>query len=358
MTERTPTTLPRRSAIGLALSAGLCGAGALAARPALALPAPPSFRALVKKILPAVVAIAVTETMRAAPGGGPALPGLPAPFPQIPERVHAAGSGFVISPDGIIVTNNHVIRHAARITVVFGDGQHLPARILGADQLTDLAVIKVTPAAPLPFVRWGDSARMEVGDWILAAGNPFGLGGSVTAGIVSARGRNLGEGPFDNFLQLDAPINPGNSGGPSFNMNGHVVGVNTAIVSPSGGSVGIGFAIPSDLARRVVAQLVAHGHIARGWLGVSVEDMPARGTTPAGVAVARVVAGGPAAAAGLQPGDVVTRIDGHRVAGVLALIRVVAGLPPGQRASLTVWRAGRRLILPVLIGERPSETGN
>ncbi len=343
--------LPRRAALALLL------ASPLAARAALAFPAPPSFRELVKKVLPAVVAIAVTETVAAAPGGG-AVPGLPMPFPGLPERVHAAGSGFLIAPTGIIVTNNHVIRHAASIRVLFGDGTRLPAHVLGADPLTDLAVIKVTPRAPLPFVHWGDSAKMQVGDWILAAGNPFGLGGSVTVGIVSARGRNLGEGPFDNFLQLDAPINPGNSGGPSFDMNGHVVGVNTAIVSPSGGSVGIGFAIPSDLARRVVAQLIAHGRIARGWLGVSIEDMPARDGTPAGVAVAQVVPGGPGAAAGLEPGDVLTAIDGRRVASVLGLIRVVAGLAPGSRASLTLWRSGRRLIVPVLIGERPTGSGN
>jgi serine protease Do len=180
------------------------------------------------------------------------------------EQVMGAGSGFIIDPSGIIVTNNHVVGHADRIVVAMSDGTELPARVLGIDDLTDIAVIKVTPTHALPAVSWGDSSKVEVGDWILAAGNPFGLGGSVTVGIVSARGRDIGAGPFDDFLQLDAPINPGNSGGPTFNMDGQVVGVNTAIVSPTGGSVGIGFAIPSELASPLPASIAPARRLAPG----------------------------------------------------------------------------------------------
>ena len=181
------------------------------------------------------------------------------------------------------MTNNHVVDHADKIVVSLTDGRQLPAHVLGTDELTDVAVIKIDAPAALTSVTWGDSRQVEVGDWILAAGNPFGLGGSVTAGIVSAEGRDLGSGPFDNFLQLDAPINPGNSGGPIFNMDGQVIGVSTAIVSPSGGSVGIGFAIPSEIVSNVVANLLAHGSIVRGWLGVSVEDVDNGGVIIAGV---------------------------------------------------------------------------
>ena len=234
-----------------------------------------------KKVLPAVVNIAVTETV----SGGDMLSELPPELRDTPlgrefrrrfgnkrEQVAGAGSGFIIDPSGIIVTNNHVVDHADKIVVSLTDGRQLPATVLGRDELTDIAVIKVHTNDALPSVPWGDSRKTEVGDWIMAAGNPFGLGGSVSVGIISAEGRDLGSGPFDNFLQLDAPINPGNSGGPVFNMDGAVIGVSSVIVSPTGASVGIGFAIPSETVSRIVAQLLSKGSIERGWLGVSVED--------------------------------------------------------------------------------------
>src|SRR5580658_8092397 len=265
--------------------------------------APDSFAPLVKKVLPSVVNIAVTE---AAPNRD-LLRDLPPELRDTPlgrefrrrfgdrqERTMAAGSGFIIDPSGIIVTNNHVVGHAEKITVSLTNGHQYPAQLIGQDQLTDIAVIKVVANEPLFAVTWGDSRRMQVGDWILAAGNPFGLGGSVTAGIISAEGRDLGSGPFDNFLQLDAPINPGNSGGPVFNTDGQVIGVSSVIVSPTGASVGIGFAIPSETVSQVVRQLVAKGTIQRGWLGVSVED-----NDNGGVLISAIDRSGPAAKAGL-----------------------------------------------------------
>jgi serine protease Do len=264
------------------------------------------------------------------------------------QRMTGAGSGFIVDPSGLVVTNNHVVDRADRIVVALSDGRQFGARAVGYDELTDLAVLRIQGApGPLPAVGWGDSRRVEPGDWVLAAGNPFGLGGSVTAGIVSARGRDLGAGPFDNFLQLDAPINPGNSGGPVFNMDGQVVGVSAIIVSPSGGSVGIGFAIPSETASRIVGQLAARGSIERGWLGVQVDD--ANGA----VLVAGVERASPAARAGLRPGDFVMAVNGERVASARALIRAVAGIAPGETASIAVRRQGREAELPVVVGRRP-----
>jgi serine protease Do len=264
-----------------------------------------------------------------------------------------AGSGFILDPSGVIVTNNHVVGHADRIIVSLTDGRELPARVIGADDLTDVAVIKVNAPEPLPYAGWGDSRQVEVGDWILAAGNPFGLGGSVTVGIVSARGREIGAGPFDDFLQLDAPINPGNSGGPTFNLEGQVVGVNTAIVSPSGGSVGIGFAIPSEIASRVVSDLLAKGRIDRGWLGVSVQDA----TTPnQGVSIAGVERNGPAQRAGIRTGDLVVAVNGERVNAARSLIRAVAATPPGNSVRLTIRRQGQVVEIPVVVGRRPPES--
>ena len=251
-------TTARALLLGLTLAIPACAA----APTAVARDAPASFSPLVKRVLPSVVNIAVTETVT----GNDVLAQLPPELRDTPlgrqfrqkfrdrsEQMQGAGSGFIIDPSGIIVTNNHVVGHADKIVVSLIDGTELPARVLGSDGLTDIAVIKVEANHTLPAVTWGDSRAVEVGDWILAAGNPYGLGGSVTAGIISGRGRDIGAGPYDNFLQLDAPINTGNSGGPTFNMDGQVIGVNTAIVSPSGGSVGIGFAVPSDLAARIVS---------------------------------------------------------------------------------------------------------
>ncbi|AHJ61896.1 Endopeptidase degP [Granulibacter bethesdensis] len=347
----------RRAFCTVMLAAMLLSTSACQARTA-----PDSFAPLVKKIMPAVVNIAVTESLSPQE----ALAQMPPELKGTPfekqfrdklrgrrEQVMGAGSGFILDPSGIIITNNHVVGHADRIIVSLSDGSELPARVLGIDDLTDIAVIKVNTSRPLPYVTWGDSHVVEVGDWILAAGNPFGLGGSVTAGIVSARGRDIGAGPFDDFLQLDAPINPGNSGGPTFNMAGQVVGLNTAIVSPTGGSVGIGFAIPAELAAHVVEILRSKGHIDRGWLGVAVEDSSQ--TDMAGVLIASVDKNGPAARSGLRAGDLVEAVNGAAVQSARSLIRAIAAIPPGSTARLTVQRQGRDVDIEITVGRRPAE---
>ena len=324
--------------------------------------APQSFAPLVKRVVPAVVNIAVTEgrsptDVAAIP---PELRGTPFErqfrerFRGRREQVLGAGSGFIIDPNGLIVTNNHVVGRADRITVALADGTELPARLIGSDDLTDIAVIRVSSPTPLPYVKWGDSRAVEVGDWIMAAGNPFGLGSSVTAGIVSARGRDIGAGPFDDFLQIDAPINPGNSGGPTFNLDGEVIAVNTAIVSPTGGSVGIGFAVPSEIAVRIVSDLRDKGRIDRGWLGVSVQDAPGR-VAHNGVEIAGIDRTGPAARAGLRPGDVVLAVNGDRVDSARGLIRAVAAAQPGSAVKLSVRRSGQSFELPVTVGRRAQE---
>jgi serine protease Do len=326
---------------------------------AVARSAPESFSPLVKRVLPAVVNIAVLETV----SGKDLLSEVPPELRDTPlgrefrrrfgdkhTETTDAGSGFIIDPSGVIVTNRHVIEHATQIRVALSDGTELTARVIGSDESTDVAVIQVTSPHPLPAVGWGDSRVVEVGDWILAAGNPFGLGGSVTAGIVSAMGRDLGAGPFDNFLQLDAPINPGNSGGPTFNMDGQVVGMTTAIVSPSGGSVGIGFAIPSEIIRPVVAELRAKGHVDRGWLGVALRDSD---DPPSRAVIATVESNSPALRAGLRPGDEVVGVNGEAIDGSRALIRAVAAVPPGQGMRLRVRRQARELDIPVTVGRRP-----
>jgi serine protease Do len=249
------------------------------------------------------------------------------------------------------------VGQADKILVSFADGTELPAKLIGADELTDIAVIKVQAPRPLPAVAWGDSDVMEVGDWVIAAGNPFGLGGSVTAGIISARGRDIGASAFDDYLQIDAAINPGNSGGPLFNNDGLVVGINTAIVSPNGGgSVGIGFAVPSSVASRIAAELRAKGQVERGWLGVSVIDL----VTPdaahrhlPGVGIAAVDRAGPAARAGIRVGDVVLSINGQSLDTSRELIRTVATIPPGGALVLLLRRGGREMEIPVTVGKRP-----
>jgi serine protease Do len=347
----------RARALALALLL-LVAACAGAPGDAIARGTPESFSPLVKKVLPAVVNIAVTETV----SGGDMLGELPPELRDTPlgrefrrrfgnkrQQLSGAGSGFIIDPSGIIVTNNHVVGRADTILVSLTNGRQLPAVVLGRDELTDLAVIRITGSDSLPFVAWGDSRRTEVGDWILAAGNPFGLGGSVTVGIVSAFGRDLGAGPFDNFLQIDAPINPGNSGGPIFNMDGQVIGVSSVIVSPTGASVGIGFAIPSETASRIVAQLLAKGTIQRGWLGVSVDDRDGN------VLIARVDRAGPAARAGLRPGDAVVAVNGETIDSARGLIRAVAMAAPGTTARVTIRRQGRETDIPVAVGLRPAD---
>jgi serine protease Do len=303
--------------------------------------APASLAPLVRAVAPSVVGIAVTEA--AGAHGRSAL---------------AAGSGFIIRPDGMIVTNDHVIEGAARIIVTLDDGERLPAKRIATDDLTDIAIIKVTLDHQLPPAHWADSSAAQVGDWVLAAGNPFALGNSFTLGIISAEGRDIGEGPFDHFLQLDAPINPGNSGGPAFNMQGGVIGINSAIVSPSGGSVGIGFAIPSNEARPIVAALIAHGDIARGWLGLSVADAqtgPDGGV--AGAQISAVEAGGPADRAGLTGGEVVLSVDNRQIFDASGLIRVIASMAPGTKVELGVRKNAHILHVPVIVDRRPAQLG-
>ena len=273
-TTRTRVSPPRSAKVVAALALVACLAFAM---PSLA-GGPNSFAPLVKRVQPAVVNIRVTETVASEDP----LAGLPPEVQQLfrqkfrshKQQMQGAGSGFIIDPSGYIVTNNHVVGNADKITVALSNGTELTARVIGTDELTDVALIKVSSPTPLPYVSWGDSRTLEVGDWVVAAGNPFGLGGSITAGIVSARGRDIGAGPFDDFIQVDAPINPGNSGGPVFNTDGLVVGMDTAIASPTGASVGIGFAIPSEIASRIVAELREKGRIERGWLGAGVQDVP------------------------------------------------------------------------------------
>lgn len=328
--------------------------------PLLVVSGPLSFAPLVRKVVPAVVNIAVTQDVdddsQTKVKVPQALRGTPFEK-QFRERMRSrreqmlgAGSGFVIDPSGIIVTNNHVVGNADKISVSFSDGTELPAKLLGSDELTDIAVIQVKATHKLAFVTWGDSRKVEIGDWILAAGNPFGLGSSVTAGIVSARGRDIGAGPFDDFLQLDAPINPGNSGGPSFDMHGQVVALNTAIVSPTGGSVGIGFGIPSELVAPIVEQLRIKGHIDRGWLGVTLEN-----AVGGGVAIVSVDKGGPGARAGLRPGDIVNMVNGDHVDTNRGLIRTVAAAAPGSSIRLQVTRKGHVVDVLAVVGRRIEE---
>jgi serine protease Do len=355
MSRRQSSRRPRLAVLFLALLVSACSG---APGSAVARSTPDSFAPLVKRVLPAVVNIAVTETV----SGGDVLSELPPELRDTPlgrefrrrfgnrrEQAIGAGSGFIIDPSGLIVTNNHVVGHADKIQVSLTDGTRLPARVIGTDELTDVALIKVQAPGALPAVPFGDSRQVEVGDWVLAAGNPFGLGGSVTAGIISARGRDLGAGPFDNFLQLDAPINPGNSGGPIFNMDGQVIAISTAIVSPSGGSVGIGFATPSELVIPIINQLRAHGRIERGWLGVSVED------SENAVTIASVEHTSPAGRAGLRAGDTILMLNGERIESARGLIRAVAAVSPGTSVTLSVRRQGRQIDVPVTVGLRPAE---
>jgi len=362
--------LSRRALAGLALVpvVGCASPPAQAQRGALA--ALPDFADLAERVLPAVVNIAVTSEQRGEIP--PELRGTPFEryfrdrFRGRGQPVSGAGSGFIIDPSGLVVTNNHVIGNATRVVVALQNGQEYQARLVGVDDLTDLALLRVEARGALPSVPWGSSASLRVGNWVLAAGNPFGLGGSITSGIVSARGREIGAGPFDDFIQTDAPINPGNSGGPLFNTAGEVIGINTAIYSPSGASAGIGFAVPSDLARGVIDQLRSSGRVERGWLGVSVQDMggpeegPRRGpgAAPAasrGVLVAGVERGSPAARAGLRPGDQVLAINGDKVETSRALVRGIAAIAPGQTVRLSILREGRPSELPVQVGRRPAQ---
>jgi serine protease Do len=341
-----------------------------------------SFAPLVKRVLPAVVNISVTEAAKPdqmadqLPRDSQHSPyddllrrffdqqqGEDQPFSHRfgddgdTKRI-ALGSGFIIDPEGHVVTNNHVVGDASKVEVTLQDGTKYTAKIVGRDARTDLAVLKIDTGKPLPYVAFGNSDQAEIGDWVVAVGNPFGLGGTVTAGVVSARGRDI-HAQFDDFLQIDAPINRGNSGGPTFDLNGNVIGINTAIYSPNGGSVGIGFAVPSNAAQKVVAELEAHGKVDRGWLGVQIQEV-----TPAiasslglgdahGALVAVVSPNSPGAKAGLKQGDVILAFDGTDIAKLHDLPHLVAAVAPGSKAALTLWRDGHQTTVDMTVGEAP-----
>jgi serine protease Do len=389
-------TLAAGVALSLAFSplAGVSPAYAQSNSPLAA--ALPSFAPLVKKVMPAVVNVSATLKPGASSSediengnqdqdqdqdqGGPDFGGPNRGFPQSPfdemlrrffeqqgrpmqrqqhEHTVALGSGFIIDPSGYIVTNNHVVENADKVTVIFQDNSEHAAKVIGRDTKTDLALLKIDAAKPLPYVSWGNSDNEQVGDWVLAVGNPFGLGGSVSPGFVSARGRDIHAGPYDDFLQIDASINRGNSGGPTFNLNGEVVGINTAIYSPNGGSVGIGFAIPSSLAKPVIEQLRSHGKVDRGWLGVQIQQVTPEIAKSLGLPkeqgalVADVTPGGPAAKAGFQQGDVILSFNGHDINKVRDLPIVVAETPVGNDAKIHVWRKSGETDLDAKIAQMP-----
>ncbi len=332
---------------------------------------PASFADLAAKVTPAVVNISSThvETADAQQQDMPDMKGTPfeqffQQFMQQQQGKHptkrkatALGSGFIIDSSGYIVTNNHVIESATEIQVTTTDGTEYPAKLIGTDTKTDLALLKIEPKKPLTAVAFGDSDKARVGDWVLAIGNPFGLGGTVTTGIISARSRDIHEGPFDDFLQIDASINQGNSGGPTFNMNGDVVGINTAIFSPSGGSVGIGFAIPSNLAKPILAELKDKGQVQRGWLGVEIQQVTpeianAMGLDEAkGALVASVQPDSPASHAHLQPGDVIVSFNGQNVHEMRDLPRLVAEADPNSKVDLGVVRDKKQITVATTIGK-------
>ncbi len=373
--ERRPGAL---RAVGLGLAAGslLVWSGlAHAATP------PESFSGLAKKVTPAVVNIASAHEVT---GSEDQTPDMPFNFPEgspfekffkqfrdqsgkneggkrQPHMATGLGSGFIIDPTGYVVTNNHVVDGGKDVTVRLDDDSVYPAKVVGTDRQTDLALLKIEAKRPLPTVQFGDSDKAEVGDWVMAVGNPFGLGGTVTAGIVSARGRNIDAGPYDDFLQIDASINQGNSGGPLFNMDGAVIGVNSAIYSPNGGSVGIGFAIPSNIVKSVIAQLKENGKVERGWLGVEIQKVTpeiagAVGLKEAqGAMVTGVTPDSPAAQAGLKQGDVLLSFAGQKVGGPRELARAVAKEPAGSKTNLTVWRDRSEKTLPVITGHQPAQ---
>ncbi len=347
--------------------------------PAFSRGAPESFAPLVEKLTPAVVNISTTQKVKQGGGNG----GMPFMF-QLPDdpkfdpfrqffdqlekqrggvtspkerEVTSLGSGFIIDASGYVVTNNHVIAEADEIHVILSDDTSLEATIVGRDPKTDLALLKVKSDTPLPFVTLGDSDSIRVGDWIMAIGNPFGLGGTVTAGIISARSRSINAGPFDDFLQTDAAINRGNSGGPMFDMNGNVIGINTAIFSPSGGNVGIGFAVPSSLAKPVLDQLREHGRTYRGWLGVKIQEVTDEVAAAvglkdaAGALVLEITKDSPAAKTDLKSGDVILNFDGKPVNAMKKLPRIVAETKVGKAVVVDYWRNGERASTKVMLGE-------
>ncbi|MEM7226668.1 MAG: DegQ family serine endoprotease [Pseudomonadota bacterium] len=335
---------------------------------------PDDFIKLTRQALPAVVNISTSSRAR-SPEADLQLPELPPGFEEFfgndfferffgrppqsngrqPRRA-SLGSGFVVDPEGYVVTNNHVVEGADEITVILHDETELEATVVGRDPKTDLALIKVESERPLPFVEWGDSDDLQIGEWVVAIGNPFGLGGTVTAGIVSQRSRDINSGPYDDFIQTDAAINRGNSGGPLFNGDGEVVGVNTAIFSPSGGSIGIGFAIPAKLAQPVIDQLRQNGDVKRGWLGVSIQPITGELAealalpVERGALVASVDEESPAKAAGIQTGDVILSFDDKEIEDPRGLARTVADTPAGKAVEVELWRNRAALVVEVQVG--------
>jgi len=385
----------KRLAVALALSTALvttlgtlpasaADTGHMMAQTAARQMRPASFADLAKRLKPAVVYVEAIHKLAAkAEAQGQGEFGLPpfaqnAPFRQFWRRFFgpdadgafkwpsppksgariAAGSGFFIDASGLIVTNNHVIDDADKIVVRTNDGKRYVAKLVGRDTKTDLALLKISGDHEFPHVSWGDSDRTKVGDWILAIGNPFGLGGTVTAGIVSARGRDIRSGPYDDYLQIDAPINSGNSGGPLFDMNGQVVGINTAIYTPNGGNVGIGFAIPSKIAKSIIIQLKEHGSVVRGWLGVEAQPVTpeiAKSvglSKPQGSIIVRVLPGSPAAKAGLKQGDVILAFDNKPVVRSRDLPMLVGSATPGHRYETKIWRNGRSIERSVVLAKQ------
>ncbi|RUM97320.1 Do family serine endopeptidase [Pseudaminobacter arsenicus] len=351
-------------------------------------PQAPSFADVVEQVSPAVVSVRVKAKTAAVSDmdgdffGPPGFEDLPDDHPMKrffrqfrgdqekgkrfgrrdrgEPRPVAQGSGFFISEDGYLVTNNHVVDGGATFTVVTDDGTELDAKLVGSDPRTDLAVLKVDSDKKFTYVDFADDAKVRVGDWVVAVGNPFGLGGTVTAGIVSARGRDIGAGPYDDFIQIDAAVNRGNSGGPAFNLSGQVVGINTAIFSPSGGNVGIAFAIPASTAKSVVRELIDNGAVQRGWLGVQIQPVSKEIAESLGMAadakgalVAESQDDGPAKKAGIVAGDVITKVNGKDVASPRELARVIAGIAPGTSIDVDLWRKGNSETVKLTLGELP-----
>ncbi|MEK7264783.1 MAG: Do family serine endopeptidase [Pseudomonadota bacterium] len=375
---------------GVAGAIALSGAGVLllpgasAQAPRLVAPPPAavdgslSFADLVERVAPSVVSVLVEKEVEApqvppemqqffqyrfgTPDGSSPEDGGQGFDGGGPQHLEAEGSGFFIDAQGHIVTNNHVIEDADEIKVRLSDGSEIAAKLVGADPLTDLAVLKVDPPKGQAYVQFAEDVSLRVGDWVIAVGNPFGLGGSVTSGIVSAIGGQNREGQFLDFVQIDAPINRGNSGGPTFDLKGRVVGVNTAIYSPNGGSVGIGFAIPSKVAKETVTQLISSGSVTRGWLGVSIQPVTTEIAAALGrketdgALVSEVLEGTPAFKAGVVSGDLILRLNGKTIASPTDLTRSISALPPGEKSKITVLRNGAQKDLTVTLGQRDKET--